>query len=31
MLRKVREDLTVMLAVAAEWETELASARAQLQ
>jgi chromosome segregation ATPase len=30
-LQKAREDLAVVRAVAAEWETELASARAQLQ
>jgi hypothetical protein len=30
-LWKAREDLAAMRAVAAEWETELASARAQLQ
>jgi hypothetical protein len=30
-LWKAREDLSAMRAVAAEWETELASARAQLQ
>jgi chromosome segregation ATPase len=30
-LWKVREDLVAMQAVAAEWETELASARAQIQ
>jgi chromosome segregation ATPase len=30
-LRKAREDLAVMQTVAAEWETEVASTRAQLQ
>jgi hypothetical protein len=30
-LRKAREDLAVMRTVAAEWETEVASTRAQLQ
>jgi hypothetical protein len=30
-LRKAREDLAAMQAVAVEWETELGSARAQLQ
>jgi hypothetical protein len=30
-LRKAREDLAAMRTVAAEWETEVASTRAQLQ